>query len=325
MAALRALAAIAGLLVIAGLVWAVGLHTLLAQLRGISWQLPLLLLPYAVVATLDAAGWRYAFPGRLPPLPLLVLLRVAGEAVNLTTPTATLGGEPVKAWLVSRAGIPVREGLVSVVIAKTALVVSHIGVLAFAVVLAVWRVPLSSTLVTAMSILVGLGVAAIGVFLWALHRGIFGAAGRLLGAFGVGKRIADHLRRVDNDVVSFYQTQRGRFGLSCLFHFLGWIGGSVEVWIVLRVLHYPVDIPTAVIIEAFGTAIRSATFLIPASLGAQEGGFVGIFLGLGLSGSTAVTFGVIRRVREVAWAAFGYGVLAAWRRSGGRGSVTILA
>jgi glycosyltransferase 2 family protein len=314
----RALAAFAGLLILAALVWAVGPEALVGQIRDLSWRLPLILLPYAVVAVLDAAGWRYAFPGRLPPLPSLVVFRLAGEAVNITTPTITLGGEPVKAWLASRAGIPLQEALVSVVVAKTALVLSHVAVLAFAVALAIWRIPLSPPLLVGMSVLVGLGLAAIVGFVWALHRGVFGALGRLLARLGAGRRTAEPLRRLDDDVVSFYRLRRGRFGLSCFFHFLGWMAGSYEVWLVLRFVDAPVDILTAIMIEAFGTAIRSATFLIPASLGVQEGGFVAIFLGLGLSATTAVTYGLVRRIREAAWSAVGYAFVATGRRSGGR-------
>src|SRR5262249_40089615 len=130
MTLLRALAAAAGLAVIAWLWREIGPDVLLAQLRQLSWRLPLVFLPYGLIAALDGAGWRYSFPGRLPSLPLLVLVRLAGEAINITTPTATLGGEPVKAWLLTRVGVPLQEGLVSVVIGKTALVLSHVVFLA---------------------------------------------------------------------------------------------------------------------------------------------------------------------------------------------------
>jgi hypothetical protein len=60
-----------------------------------------------------------------------------------------------------------------------------------------------------------------------------------------------------------------------------------------------------------------ATFLIPASLGVQGGGFVGIFVGFGLSASTGMAFGVIRRMREAVWSVLGYTFLVAWRGSGG--------
>ena len=55
--------------------------------------------------SLDALGWRCTLPpaaaARVPLLGLF-LTRMAGEAVNSVTPTAAVGGEPVKAYLLRR-------------------------------------------------------------------------------------------------------------------------------------------------------------------------------------------------------------------------------
>lgn len=309
----RALAAIAGLAVIAWLVWEVGPATLAAEFRELSWRLPVLLLPYGLVAILDAAGWRYAFPGRLPPLPLLIVTRLAGEAVNVTTPTATLGGEPVKAWLLTRAGIPFGEGLTSVVVAKTALVLSHIAFLGLGLALAFWQGLPTPTLLVLMAVLTGVGALAVGGFVWAQHRGLFTAGGRVLAWLGVGEQVAAHLGRLDEQLVVFYRNRRDRLARAVSLHFLGWVAGGLEVWVALRLLGSPVDFATAIVIEAFISAIRSATFLIPASLGVQEGGLVGILVGLGLGAGTGLAFGLVRRLREAAWALVGYSFLLAWR------------
>ncbi|HEV8306411.1 MAG TPA: lysylphosphatidylglycerol synthase domain-containing protein [Methylomirabilota bacterium] len=316
----RVLAALAGLAGIAWLVWEIGPESLLAQLRELSWRLPVLFLPYSLVAVLDAAGWRYAFPGQLPGLPVLVAARLAGEAVNVTTPTATLGGEPLKAWLLTRARVPFEEGLVSIVVAKTALVVSHLGFLVLAVALAIWQTRPAPALLTLMVTLTVLGILAVGGFVWAQLHGLFGASSRALAWLGVGDGVGGHLLRLDDHLVAYYRGQRDRLALSLFFHFSGWVAGSVEVWLALLLLGSPVDFATAIVIEGFASAIRSATFLIPASLGIQEGGFVGIFLGFGLSAGAGLAFGLVRRLRELLWAVAGYTILVAWR--GPRGSVT---
>jgi glycosyltransferase 2 family protein len=310
---LRTLAAAAGVAVLGWLVWEIGPGALSAQFRLLSWRLPVLLLPYALVATLDAAGWRYAFPGRLPSLPLLIAVRLAGEAVNVTTPTATLGGEPVKAWLLTRAGVPIEDGLASVVVAKTALVVSHLAFIVVGLALAARQSPPGSPLLGVMAVLTGVGAVAVGGFVWAQQHGLFGASSRVLAWLGLGPGVTTHLHRLDDQLRAFYRDHRGRFALALLFHFLGWAAGSVEVWVALTLLGPPVGFGTAVVIEAFISAIRSATFLVPASLGVQEGGFVGLFVAFGLGAETGLTFGLIRRVREAVWAALGYAFLVAWR------------
>jgi putative membrane protein len=317
---LRTLAVVAGVAVLAVLTWEVGATALFEQARALGWRLPLLLLPYALVAVLDATGWRYAFPERLPSLPRLVLARLAGEAINVTTPTATLGGEPIKAWLLTRAGIPLTEGLVSVVVAKTALVISHLAFVGTAVGLAAWRVPPAPAILTAMALLTAVGVVAIVGFVWAQRRGLFRASSWGLARLGLRPALIAQLHALDGHLVTFYERRRGRLALSCLFHFLGWMAGAVEVWVALTLLGSPVDPATALVIEAFASAVRSATFLIPGSLGAQEGGFVAVFLGYGLSASTGLAFGLLRRLREALWAAIGFTVLAAWGGGSPRGA-----
>src|SRR5262245_51964324 len=207
---LRALAAAAGVAVLGWLVREVGPAALWAQLSALSWRLPVLLLPYALVAVLDASGWRYAFPGRLPPLPRLIAARLAGEAVNVTTPTATLGGEPVKAWLLTRTGVPLEDGLASVVVAKTALVVSHLVFLGLALVLALGLAPAGSGFFGVLAAITGVGIVAVGGFLWAQQHGLFGASSRALEWLGLGPGVVAHLDRLDDQLRAFYRYQRGR-------------------------------------------------------------------------------------------------------------------
>ena len=75
-----------------------------------------------------------------------------------------------------------------------------------------------------------------------------------------------------------------------------------------------VELSTATVIEAFGTAVRFATFMIPASLGAAEGGYVVTFAALGLGPAAGVSFGLVRRVREATWAGIGLVVFALLQR-----------
>src|SRR3989442_1143628 len=129
----------------------------------------------------------------------------------------------------------------------------------------------------------------------------------------VGLRVSGHQdtsARVDRGLARFYREEPRRLALSIAFHFVAWLLGVVEVYLMLRFLGVPVSLTTATIIEAFGTAVRFATFLVPASVGAQEGGYVVTFVALGLPASTAVAFGLARRVREILWIAVGFVIFA---------------
>jgi uncharacterized membrane protein YbhN (UPF0104 family) len=76
-----------------------------------------------------------------------------------------------------------------------------------------------------------------------------------------------------------------------------------------------VSLLTAMVIEAASTAVRFATFMVPGSLGVLEGGHVAVFVALGLTGASALSFSLVRRIREAAWVGAGFIVLAALSRS----------
>ncbi|MCS6926545.1 MAG: flippase-like domain-containing protein, partial [Candidatus Binatia bacterium] len=112
------------------LLWHVGITEVVHYLGQIGWFAPLVFLPYLSVALCDAKGWLCAIPSATHtatiPLWRLMLTRLAGEAINNLTPTANLGGEPVKVYLLRLQGIPADAGLASVVAAKTALTISQV-------------------------------------------------------------------------------------------------------------------------------------------------------------------------------------------------------
>ena len=116
---IRLLLLIAGLAVVGYLVHQIGPDVVWNALRTLSWRLLVVLLfPTSIVVLLDTLGWRFTFLRSPCALPHLLGVRLAGEAVNLGTPTASVGGEPIKAYLL-RPRVPLHEGLASVIVDKT--------------------------------------------------------------------------------------------------------------------------------------------------------------------------------------------------------------
>ena len=287
---------------------------ILAAITGLSWRLAVVaVFPFVLVTTFDTLGWRYAFLRDRVPFRRLLAMRIAGEAFNLTTPTASLGGEAIKAWLLRRH-VSLDEAVLSVVVAKTTITLAQGLFLLLGVVVA-WMAGLpNSSLLHGMMWLLTLEVLALVGFVVAQMRGLFGPVQRWLARIGL--RLARHTEtgaRVDRDLVRFYREEPRRLMLSIAFHFVAWLLGVVEAFLALRFLGVPVSLTTATIIEAFGTAVRFATFLVPASVGAPEGGYVVTFVALGLPASTAVAFGLARRVREILWIAVGFVIFALLR------------
>ena len=164
-----------------------------------------------------------------------------------------------------------------------------------------------------------LEVLVVGVFVVAQTQGIFGKGQRLLQQMRLRRSgSGETLSRVDHGLASFYRSQPRRLVLSIGTHLVAWLLGSVEVYLTLHFLGADVSLPTAIVIEAFGTAVRFATFMIPASVGAQEGIFVVTFAALGLGSTTGVSFALTRRVREIAWIVAGLIAFAVMRETPAR-------
>jgi glycosyltransferase 2 family protein len=282
-----------------------------ASIKQLSWRLAVLVcLPFALVNAFDTLGWHFAFLRTRVGFPTLLAVRMAGEAFNLTTPTGSVGGEFVKAWML-RDRVPFHEAMLSVVVAKTTIMIGQ-GLFLLVGIAVTWMAaPSDSRLLAWMVWLLALEVLAIVGFLLAQIRGGFGWVPRVLARIGLGRgKHGETVARLDRGLAWFYRNEPRRLALSIFFHFVAWLLGSLEAYLILYFLGIEVSLATATIIEALGTAVRFATFLVPASLGALEGGYVATFTALGLPSSAGVAFGLARRVREIVWITVGFVVFA---------------
>lgn len=312
-----------GLLLFAAVIYGVGAAAVLEALKRLGWLTPLIAVPYLASYLVDSLGWwwilRRDFDGSAgnptpgPRLLQLFAIRAAGEAVNAITPTAHLGGEPLKAWLLHRRGLPLVPCLASVLVSKTALMLTQGAFVLLGLLIALhrWRSAISLPVAAGIGLL--LGLLTFGVLIGMQRRGLFGLL------LGLSRRWSGReaflaswepdIRALDERLREFYGGRIRDFLICCSFHFLGWVAGSWEVYVVLWLLGSPVDFPSAFAIEALSGVAKLAAVLVPGSLGVQEGGQVLIFLAFGLTAPLGVTFGLLRRGREVLWIGFGLGVL----------------
>jgi uncharacterized protein (TIRG00374 family) len=269
----------------------------------------------------DTLSWQLVFA---PPRPgfgwftALWKIRMVGSAIGKVTPAVGLAGEPIKAVMLKRIyGVPNREGIASVIVAKTANLVSFVAFVAIgmAVALANGSLPESYRLVAA----VGFAVLALGIAaMFAVQRlRILSTLGGWFSRGRLGRRISGilhHLSDMDDRLEHAYTGDRGRFLASTFMAFLYWFFGAVELYLIFWFLGRPVGIGDALAIAGIVELVRAGTFFIPASIGAEEatlavivGTITGV-AGLGL----AVAF--VRRYRELLW--IGVGFLIAWRITG---------
>jgi len=310
------------LMAAAFLVWmfqAIGWSEIFHHLALVGWYWPVILLPYLVVNLLDTASWYYCFE-ELPPrvsIRYLFFNRLAGEAVNVLTPMASLGGEPVKAMMLQKEGVSLTNATASLVISKGILVLSMTCYILLGLSLAPFLLQLSAAwlwVLVLASLVLGLsatgfvlvqryGLCRLGMAI--LHRCKF-----------VPRRLQDKeaaLCRLDAQMSTFYRQHQRRFWWAFGFSLLGWLVHGVEVYIIFHLLGRPMELLTAICLDALATLISGLAFFIPGNLGVQDGGNILLTIGLQFGALLGATFSIIRRLREGFWLVVGLLFLAADR------------
>jgi uncharacterized protein (TIRG00374 family) len=305
-----------GALLLVALIYYVGTGPILETLRRLSWwQFLLVCLPYAVITAFDTLGWRFAFARNRTPFARLYGARVVGEALNIITAIGSVGGEVAKAWLVRR-DVPYEESVPSIIIAKTTITIAQALFLVIGIVVAWTSLDVDSKILRGMLWLLAVEVAAIAGFFGAQVSGLVARGGRMLQTLGV-VRDASGATQLDAALRGYYRHEWRRFALSITFHLMGWLLGAVEAFVMLWALGIDASALTATVIEALGSGVRFATFLVPASLGAFEGANAAAFGALGFGAGAGLAFSLVRRARQVVWVVIGLGVLLAMRRRHG--------
>lgn len=292
------------------LVYVVGAEPLVSALTRITWwQFVLICAVHGVSVIADTLGWRYTLVrDRQPRFHRLLAAKCAGEAVNVLTALGSVGGEATKAWLLRRE-VPYEASVPSLILAKTSLVLAQALLIVLGILLT-WITGIGgSTLLLVMGSLLVVEVIGVGGFLVVQVAGVVGRAGRVLAWVGV--KGTGHAQRLDDALRRFYRHEWRSFLLSAGFHFVGWLIGALEAFLILSALDLPASLIVATVIEAFGSGVRFATFFVPASLGALEGANVGAFAAFGWAASAGLAFSVIRRARQAVSIGVGVVILLA--------------
>ena len=322
---LRLVLALVGVALFAWLLSQVDPTALIAELAkvGATGLLALLAL-YGVEFLFDVLAWQVLLGppgvarrmGNLAWCAHLYAIRMAGEAVNVLTPLAGMGGEPVKAFICHHHyDVALSRASASLVSAKTLNVLALVAFLCVALVLMLDDTRIEPQLHA---------IALAGLVLLAIGIGGF----VLVQRFGIRRLVAHsphwlrkHISSLDRGLDAFddhlssaYSWRSVRFCVPLALGFANWVVGSLTVLLSARLMNYPLTFMDAWIIEAMAQMIRAATFLIPASIGAQEGVFVLTLMALTGRADLGLAIALLRRARELVWIVLG--ALIGWRYLG---------
>jgi uncharacterized membrane protein YbhN (UPF0104 family) len=126
-------------------------------------------------------------------------------------------------------------------------------------------------------------------------------------------RLAERAPEIDARLRAFYGARPRAAAASVALHFVGWLTGAAEVYVIMLLIGHPVSIGDAIIVEALAQPTRLAGLLIPGTIGVQEAGGMVIFGLLGLSPELGLAMMLLKRVRELGFSVLGVVLLTRLR------------
>jgi len=313
----RILLLIVGLGLFGFFIYSAGVSQIAAAFTGLGWWASVVLVPYAMVFSIDTLGWRFTFTKEVAVrlrYRTLWCVRLAGEAINNVIPSMYIGGEAAKVYLLHKRGVPVVNSTAAAVRSKTAQSVAQSTFVAIAALVATMTLPPEMS--TAKYIFGGM--AASGFIIMALlfklqARGMFITL--LSWVRGLGFRIQsmdakeEGLRHMDEAISTFYTHSRRRFIRCTLTYLLGWMIDTLEILLVSHALGMPVAWHEALVIEAFIGVAKGFNTVVPGAFGVQEFSVMALFLMFGHEKELGIQYAIIRRGRDLAFTALGWGFL----------------
>jgi putative membrane protein len=308
------IALLAGLALTAALVAVFGASAVIRSFLAIGWKgfVAICLIHLGLVSVM-AIAWRGLVPGG--PAWAFLSARFVRDAGSEVLPLSPIGGCVLGARALMLAGISGSVAAASTIVDLTLEFFAKLAYTALGLVLLVSLRP-NSAITAPLSVgLTAASLAAVG-FVAAQQRGfrLFDRVARALGR-GWAERTAAGAAALRGALQHSYERKAGLWS-GFVLHLFCWIAGTLEAWLALRLLGSGLPFKTVLVIESLLYAVRTFAVVIPNAVGLQEGAYVLIGAGFGLTPQVALVLSLVKRARDLA---IGLPALAAWQLvEGGR-------
>ncbi|HET8551488.1 MAG TPA: lysylphosphatidylglycerol synthase domain-containing protein [Gammaproteobacteria bacterium] len=291
------------------------LHVLEIAGWGLFWLGPLHIVP----VLLDALAFRALLRTRpdAPSLPYVFWVSAVREGVNNLLPVARVGGELAGIRLLHKRGIPIALGGACVILLLTLTAIGLYLLTLAGLGLLLSNIPGAKIAGPAGVVLLAM-LPGMALMVAAQRYGnVFERLDRLIEIVTGGHKLLARWvqpTELDAEIRQFY----GRLGLlavSGTWKFLSLAAEAAEVWVIMYLLHHPVAVWQAIVMETMSLAARGAAFIVPAGVGVQEGSFVLIGQLVGVPADFAIAISLAKRFRELL---FGVPSILSWQWREGR-------
>ncbi len=288
----------------------IGIHEMASTILAIR---SINLIPYAVFSVLIMITLAYRWSCVLKSMNFkvglfnLFMYKVSGFSIGYITPSAQLGGEPMRAYLLKRHDVPYKNALSSVIIDKTLEFTTNTIFAIIGFIFVILHFTLSKNMI--LGLLIGLALAS-----WAIFRfyyltikgtGYFTFAMRFwrLNKIKFLQKFEKSIEHVEKELHDFYRNKPKKFAWAVAISFFSWILMFLEYKFALLLLGFDASIPTLfLVISVIGLAY---IIPVPAALGVLEGGQTALFALLKIAMGKGLLLAFIVRIRDLAWTFLG--------------------
>ncbi|WP_224013411.1 MULTISPECIES: flippase-like domain-containing protein [Paraburkholderia] len=296
-------AALCGLLFAIWLVWRDNPATIVDLMRKAGVGLVIAALVHVLPMLANAWDWRLLIRrAQRPTFAFMLKLVWIRESVNGLLPVARIGGELVSFRLLGREGVRPAAIVASLV---TDMQLTLISQVIFALLAIAYLLAQASSMGARVAAHFALGIALFTpiLLLFALvqHARPFERAANLVNRVTGGKvyGLIGNSRRIDDSIKSVWRQTSVVMQYLVIWQTLQCLGLALEIWVALHALGVDATFAEAFVFEALIQLASSIAFLVPGSLGVQEGGFVLIGSVLGIDAPTCLALAGARRVRDL--------------------------
>ena len=299
----RLIAVVAALLGAALFVYAVrraGVSEILDAIRRVGWGLVLILALAGLRFLVRAECWRWCLPpGTAFPLRRAFAAFLAGDAVGNITPLGLLASEPTKV-LLTRHHLATREAVASLAVENLVYAASVLAMIGVGLIVLAANVAMPAAWRSGLFAALGVLILGAGVALRAM-RGTWDPRR------GARPRWRERLASIRDEAVRFSGGHPERlwrvFALDLVFHTLA----VLEVYITLEwlLVDRSPTLVEAIAFEALNRVITAAFKFVPFRVGIDEATAGALAPILSVNPAAGVALAVVRKVRNLFWAAIG--------------------
>ena len=302
------LAAIVGMAAIVALVAYFGagavMHSLYAV--GLTGFAAICGMQLALTAGMGLA-WRAVLPGVSSGL--VMWARLVRDSTAEALPLPQVGGYVIGARALALAGVPWTLAAASTIVDVTLEFLAQLPFTALGLALLVWLQPETQV---AAPVLLGLAVAGVAAaaFVLVQRRG-FTYFDRIAAHLGGdwAERGAAGAAALHSVIADIYRRRLGLW-ISFVLHFACWIASAAQLWLLLILAGSPLSFAAVLAIESLLYAIRTAAFVVPQAVGIQEGAYILLGAGFGLTPDMSLALSLLKRGRDMA---IGLPAIAIWQ------------